>query len=117
MPDSSISAERGPLRGVVVGLGAMGSHHLRILASLPEVEVVATVEPDEARREDLLRSHPGVPGYAALEHALEEHGELDFACLAVPVAELSVCAELRSAPGCMCSSRSRWRRAKSARAR
>jgi UDP-N-acetylglucosamine 3-dehydrogenase len=83
-----------PLRVVVVGLGAMGSHHLRILASLPDVEVVAAVEPDVARREELLRFHPGVLGYAALEHALDEHGELDFACLAVPVGELPVCAKV-----------------------
>lgn len=85
-------AVRRPLRGVIVGLGAMGSHHLRILSSMPDVEVVAAVERDAARREALLRLYPSVWGYAALERALREHEELDFACLAVPVGELPVCA-------------------------
>jgi UDP-N-acetylglucosamine 3-dehydrogenase len=83
---------RRPLRGVIVGLGVMGSHHLRILASLPEVELVATVERDTDRRDALLRSYSGVRGYGTLERLLDEHGELDFVCLAVPVGELPVCA-------------------------
>jgi UDP-N-acetylglucosamine 3-dehydrogenase len=93
MPESISPAGRRPLRGVIAGLGVMGSHHLRILASLPEVEVVAAVEQDGARREALLRSHPGVPGYESLEQALNEH-ELDFACLAVPVGALTACTGL-----------------------
>jgi UDP-N-acetylglucosamine 3-dehydrogenase len=80
------------LRGIIVGLGVMGSHHLRILTSLPDVEVVAAVELNTTRRDALLRSHHGVRGYATLERALEEHGKLDFACLAVPPLELPVCA-------------------------
>jgi UDP-N-acetylglucosamine 3-dehydrogenase len=89
---STDGAAHRPLRGVIVGLGVMGSHHLRILTSLPGVEVVAAVERDAARRDAALRSQPGVRGYTTLEHALSEHGELDFACLAVPVGELPVCA-------------------------
>jgi predicted dehydrogenase len=90
MPDSSTSAGRDPLRGVIAGLGVMGSHHLRILASLSEVEVVAVVEQDGARRGAVLEMHPGVRGHESLEQALNEH-ELDFACLAVPVEALPVC--------------------------
>ena len=90
MSDSSTSAGCRPLRGVIVGLGVMGSHHLRILTSLSEVEVVAAVEQDGTRREAVLRAHPGVRGHESLEQALDEH-ELDFACLAVPVGALPVC--------------------------
>jgi UDP-N-acetylglucosamine 3-dehydrogenase len=90
MADSSPSAERGALRGLIVGLGVMGSHHLRILDSWPEVELIATVEQDDLRREAALRLHPGVRGYKSLEQALGEH-ELDFACLAVPVGALAAC--------------------------
>jgi len=99
MPDPSSSTGRRPLRGVIVGLGVMGGHHLRILASLPEVEVVAVVEPDEVRRDALLRSYPGVRGHAALEHALDGRKELDFACLAVPVGELPACAGIALGAG------------------
>lgn len=94
MPDPSSSTGRRPLRGVIVGLGVMGGHHLRILASLPDVEVVAVVEPDEARRDALLRSYPRVRGHAALEQALDGREEFDFACLAVPVGELPASAGL-----------------------
>ena len=90
MPDSSTSAERRPLRGVIVGLGVMGSHHLRVLAAMTEVEVVAAVEQDGARRAEALRMYPGVRESASLEQALGEH-ELDFVCLAVPVQALPVC--------------------------
>ncbi len=79
-----------PLRGVIVGLGIMGSHHLRILDSWSEAEVVAVVERDGARREAAVRRHPGVRAYEALEQALQEH-DLDFACLAVPVGVLPQC--------------------------
>ncbi len=89
-----LNGGRPPLRGVIVGLGAMGANHIRILSSLPDVEVVAAVERDAARREGLLRMYPGVRGHAALEHALEEHEKLDFACLATPVEVLPVCAGL-----------------------
>jgi len=93
MPDSSISAERGPLRSLIVGLGVMGSHHLRSLSSLADVEVVAEAEQNGARREAALQMYPGVRGHESLEQALEEH-ELDFACLAVPVEVLPVCTDV-----------------------
>jgi UDP-N-acetylglucosamine 3-dehydrogenase len=87
-----VGVARRPLRGVIVGLGAMGTNHLRILASLPEAEVVAVVEPDTTRRDGLLRPYPGVGRHTSLEGALAKHGELDFVCLAVPVGELPDCA-------------------------
>ena len=93
MPESTTSAGPAPLRVAIVGLGVMGAHHLRILTSTPDVQVLAAVEPDESRRGALLRTHPGVRGYSSLEPALAEH-ELDFACVAVPVVALPECAEL-----------------------
>ncbi|MDQ3768780.1 MAG: Gfo/Idh/MocA family oxidoreductase, partial [Actinomycetota bacterium] len=76
-----------PVRGAVVGLGAMGAHHLRVLRSLPEVDLVSVVDVDEARRRVALDAHPGVLAHASLAAALSA-GRLDFVCLAVPVAHL-----------------------------
>src|SRR5437660_10204393 len=90
MPHSSTLAGPDPLRGVIVGLGTMGSHHLRILDSWSEVKVVAVVEQDRGRLQAALGMHPAVRGHESLEQALGEH-ELDFACLAVPVGALPAC--------------------------
>lgn len=75
------------LRGVVVGLGVMGSHHVRVLHSLEGVRLVAVADTDPARRERAERAHTGVRGYASLAEALSAE-ELDFACIAVPVGGL-----------------------------
>jgi len=91
MTDSDNSADFTALRGMIVGLGAMGALHLRVLSSLPGAEIVAAVDPDRARREDMLRVHPRITGYGTIEEALDTH-ELDFACLAVPVGALPGCA-------------------------
>lgn len=37
------------LRAAVVGVGNLGRHHARLLAGLPQVELVAVVDPDETR--------------------------------------------------------------------
>ncbi len=91
MPDSSTSAGRGPLRGLIVGLGVMGSHHLRVLLALEGVEVAAVVDPDPARRASAQRSWPGLRAYERLDEALGT-GCLDFAAIAVPVVQLPLCA-------------------------
>lgn len=72
------------LRGVVVGLGAMGSLHARVLHTLEGAELVAVVDPEQERRDRAVRAHPGVRAYASLGEALTAE-ELDFACAAVPV--------------------------------
>lgn len=72
------------LKGVVVGLGVMGSHHLRVLRSLPDVQVVAVVEPDAERRSAVA----GIAGFADLDSALAET-DPDFACVAVPATDLA----------------------------
>lgn len=76
----------------------MGRHHLRVLGSMPSVEVVAVVDPDPAQwaRADSVR--PSTRVHGDLESALSEH-KLDFACLAVPVPMLPQCAEATLAAG------------------
>jgi len=85
------SSGQQPLRGLVVGLGIMGSHHLRVLLAMEDVDVAAVVDPDEARRSRAQRSWPGLRACESLEEALA--GErLDFAAVAVPVTHLPLCA-------------------------
>ena len=76
-----------PLRGLVAGLGVMGSNHLRVLSSLDSVEVIAVVDPDAERRAAAQRAYRHVEGYASVADAFAAH-ELDFVCVAVPVSSL-----------------------------
>ena len=73
------------LKGIVVGLGVMGTHHLRVLRSLTDdVEVVAVVEPDGGR----WSAAAGIRCFADLDSALEDT-EPDFACISVPATDLA----------------------------
>ena len=81
---------RQPLRGLVVGLGIMGSHHLRVLLALDGVEVAGVVDPDPERRAAAERSWPGLRAYDRLEEALAAE-RLDFAAVVVPVDLLPPC--------------------------
>jgi UDP-N-acetylglucosamine 3-dehydrogenase len=83
-----------PLRGLVAGLGVMGSHHLRVLGSMPDVEVVAVVDPDAGRR----AAAAPLPAHAALADALRAW-QPEFACLAVPVTELPEAAHAALSAG------------------
>jgi UDP-N-acetylglucosamine 3-dehydrogenase len=93
-----MSIDGQPLRGIVAGLGVMGSHHLRVLQSLPGVEVVAVAEPQAERRDAAQRTYPQLAAHESLAEALEAHSP-DFACLAVPVAELPDAARAALAAG------------------
>jgi predicted dehydrogenase len=85
------------LRGVVVGLGVMGTHHSRVLHTLDGAHLAAVVDPDAERRERIVAMHGGVAAYASLAEALAAE-RLDFACVAVPVDQLaSVGAEVVAA--------------------
>jgi UDP-N-acetylglucosamine 3-dehydrogenase len=75
------------LRGVVVGLGNMGSHHARILRTLDGVDLTAVVDPDAERRAAITRTYAGVGAYGSLAEALARE-QLDFACVAIPVGGL-----------------------------
>lgn len=70
-----------PLQGILVGLGRMGSYHLRVLSAIPGVELAAVVDPSPERRRD---AHTTAPAYATLGEALASV-DADFACVATPV--------------------------------
>jgi UDP-N-acetylglucosamine 3-dehydrogenase len=79
--------ERQGYRAIVAGLGRMGSYHLRVLNMLPEVEIVALVDPSEERLAEALHLYRGIPAFRDLSEALGSV-EGDFACLAAPVDQL-----------------------------
>lgn len=72
------------LRGAVIGLGAMGSNHLRVLRSLPGVELVAAIDPYPERCRQAVHTYRGLAAYGTLAEAVACE-QLDFACVAVPV--------------------------------
>lgn len=81
------------LRGVLVGLGAMGTNHLRVLRGLDGVDLAVAVDPDPQRRAAAERTHPGLVTHATLAEAIAAV-ELDFAGLATPVGFLpELCTE------------------------
>jgi UDP-N-acetylglucosamine 3-dehydrogenase len=80
-------------RGIVVGLGRMGTYHLRVLNLLPGVEVVAAVDTSEERRAAAAELYRGLATFPELQDALEAV-EADFACLAVPVEHLPTTGRL-----------------------
>ncbi|MGE4425271.1 MAG: Gfo/Idh/MocA family protein [Solirubrobacteraceae bacterium] len=77
-------SEHSPTRGAIVGLGAMGTNHLRVASSIPGVEVVAVVDPDPRRRESASAGGSQWSTHETLTEAIAAH-ELDWVCLAVPV--------------------------------
>jgi len=65
-----------------VGTGALGRHHVRILAGLPEAELVGVYDTDRAAAEAVVREQaPGTPVFASLD-ALA--GAAEAAVVAVP---------------------------------
>jgi predicted dehydrogenase len=68
------------VRTAVIGVGSVGQHHARILASLPEAELVAVVDRDPVRARDIAQRH-GVP---ALTDPGDLPRDLEAVCVAVP---------------------------------
>jgi predicted dehydrogenase len=64
----------------LIGLGAMGKNHLRVLRTLPGVELVGAVDTDPARLAEVLEG-TGVPGYL---DAGELAGKVDAVGIATP---------------------------------
>jgi predicted dehydrogenase len=69
-----------PLRVGVVGVGHLGRHHARILSTLPDVELVAVVDTDCARAEDIAAAQQT----RALFDARDLIGQVDAVTVAVP---------------------------------
>ena len=67
-------------RVAVIGVGHLGKHHARILASLPGVELVAVVDTNRARAEEIAAAN----GTRALFDARELLGQVDAVTIAVP---------------------------------
>jgi predicted dehydrogenase len=68
------------MRIAVVGVGALGRHHARILSSLPGVRLVAVVDTNRSRADEIAAAS----GTRALYDARELAGEVDAVTLAVP---------------------------------
>jgi predicted dehydrogenase len=69
-----------PVRVGVVGVGHLGQHHARVVASLPGARLVAVVDTDPGRRAEAAGRF-GVPAHADHRELL---GRVDAACVAVP---------------------------------
>jgi predicted dehydrogenase len=69
-----------PIRVAVVGVGHLGRHHARILASLPDVELVAVVDTNRQRAEDVAAASGTRPLFDAADLA----GHVDAVTVAVP---------------------------------
>ena len=68
------------LRIAVVGVGHLGKHHARILSSMPGVELVAVVDTNKARAEEVAAASHTAP----LTDARELAGKVDAITVAVP---------------------------------
>jgi predicted dehydrogenase len=68
------------LRIAVIGVGHLGKHHARILSSLPGVELVAVVDTNRARADEIAAAHRTRPRYDARELL----GGVDAVTIAVP---------------------------------
>ncbi len=76
-----MSLEPAPrLRIAVVGVGYLGKHHARILAAMPEVQLVAVVDTNRPRAEEIA----ALSGTKALFDSRDLIGTVDAVSIAVP---------------------------------
>jgi len=68
------------LRLGVIGVGHLGKHHARILATLPGVELVAVVDTNRPRADEIAAAH----GTQAYYDAKDIAGHVDAVTIAVP---------------------------------
>jgi predicted dehydrogenase len=68
------------LRIAVVGVGHLGKHHARILSAMPGVDLVAVVDTNRARAEEIASANHTTP----LGNARELAGKVDAVTIAVP---------------------------------
>ncbi len=71
-----------PVRFGVVGLGNMGRHHVRVLAELDGVDLVAVADPVEEARERVAKARR-IPAYASYEELFAAE-DLEAVVVAVP---------------------------------
>lgn len=70
------------LRAAVIGLGAMGRHHVRVLSELPTVDLVAVADVSQEQVDGISASY-GVAGYGDTD-ALLDSEMLDVVSIVVP---------------------------------
>ena len=81
-----------PLRAAVIGVGAMGQHHIRVYREITSVELVGFADADEGTRANIEQRHH-VKGYASYSDLFDQ-GKPDLVTVAVPtVLHLEVAAE------------------------
>jgi predicted dehydrogenase len=68
------------MRVAVIGVGHLGKHHARILGALPDVELVAVVDINQARAEEIASANQT----RALQRATSLLGRVDAVSVAVP---------------------------------
>lgn len=68
------------IRTAVVGVGAFGQNHARVLAGLPEAELVAVVDASEARAAEIAAKY----GCKAFTDYRQLIGKADAVCVAAP---------------------------------
>lgn len=71
-----------PLRAAVIGLGAMGRHHVRVLGELPGVELVAVADISDAAVARTIDRRV-LRGYTDIEEMLDQE-QPDFVSIVVP---------------------------------
>ena len=70
-----------PLRVGVIGVGVMGANHARVFATLPNVQLVAVVDPSRQQR-DLVTRILGTPAFDNLEALFDL--DVDAVTIAAP---------------------------------
>jgi predicted dehydrogenase len=82
MPHSHITPEGATvsnLRAAVIGAGNMGRHHVRILSSMPDVDLVGVVDTDTERA-----AQHASPAGAGVYETIGQLPEVDLAVIATP---------------------------------
>jgi predicted dehydrogenase len=72
--------EKMSIRVAVIGVGALGKHHARILAALPDAELIGIVDINEARAREI----GGLVNAAPFTQASDVIGRVDAVTIAVP---------------------------------
>ena len=80
MPDRVPPPADGRLRVAVIGVGHLGRHHARLLASMPGVELVAVVDTAPGRAAEIAAAN----GTSGLTDWRDVRGRVDAVTIAVP---------------------------------
>src|SRR5262245_43965961 len=71
------------MKVAVIGVGHLGKHHARIYADMPGVDLVAVVDIQKARAEEIAAAHHTSP----LQDYRDLFGKVDAVSLAVPTVD------------------------------